>query len=185
MFIDILMIILGFIFLGLGANFLVKGSGNIATKFHIPEMLVGLTIVSLGTSAPELMITITSANSGASDLIIGNAIGSNLCNLLLILGLMAIIRPIIVDKDAKKLHLPISLACTLLILFIGYISPTIYRGLGVVFLILFFIYFSFPIFTEIKDIIQTFHEKKNDTKKINVLASIFFIILARFIFFIK
>ena len=98
MFINILIIILGFALLVVGAELLVRGASSIATKFHIPEMLIGLTIVALGTSAPELIITITSANSKATDLIVGNAIGSNLCNLLLILGLIAIIHPIVIDN---------------------------------------------------------------------------------------
>lgn len=102
MFMYSIMIVIGFVLLVLGAELLVRGSSNIASKFHIPEMLIGLTIVALGTSAPELIITVTSAFSGNTDLIIGNAIGSNLCNLLFILGLMAIIRPIFIDEDAKK-----------------------------------------------------------------------------------
>ena len=102
MFFNILMIIIGFIFLVLGANLLVKGSSNIAKKFHIPEILLGLTIVALGTSMPELFITASSAKKDSYDLIIGNAIGSNFCNLLLILGIMAIMRPVKIDKDAKK-----------------------------------------------------------------------------------
>lgn len=79
------MLIIGFILLIVGADLLVKSSSNIAHKFHIPEILIGLTIVALGTSTPELIITIFSANSSSTDLIIGNAIGSNICNLLLIL----------------------------------------------------------------------------------------------------
>ena len=98
MILNILFIVLGFILLVIGADLLVRGASNIASKFHIPEMLIGLTIVALGTSAPELIITITSASSGSTDLIIGNAIGSNLCNLLFILGLMAVIRPILIKQ---------------------------------------------------------------------------------------
>lgn len=116
MFINILMISLGFVLLVVGADLLVRGASNIATKFHIPEMLIGLTIVALGTSAPELIITITSASSGATDLIIGNAIGSNLCNILLILGLMAVIRPILIDDEAKNIHIPVALFAAFIIL---------------------------------------------------------------------
>ena len=74
------MLLLGFALLILGAELLVKGSSKIANKFNIPEILIGLTIVAIGTSLPELMITITSAQKGATDLIISNAVGSNLCN---------------------------------------------------------------------------------------------------------
>ena len=101
MFFYIFMCIIGFILLVAGADLLIRGASNIASKFHIPEMIIGLTIVAIGTSAPELIVTITSSINGNNNLIIGNAIGSNFCNLLLILGLMAVIRPIKIDDDVK------------------------------------------------------------------------------------
>ena len=113
---DILMIILGFVLLVVGADMLVKGASNIAKKFHIPEMLIGLTIVAIGTSAPELIITITSTQSSSTDLIIGNAIGSNLCNLLFILGLMAVIRPVKIDKEARIFHIQMAFLASTVIL---------------------------------------------------------------------
>lgn len=179
-----LMITLGFVLLVIGADLLVRGASNIAKKFHIPEMLIGLTIVALGTSAPELIITITSAQSGATDLIIGNAIGSNLCNLLLILGLMAIIRPVFIDEEAKKIHIPVAVFAVFVILVIelsnlGSASAFIDRWDGILLVVLFIVYFTYPIFTEIKDIRQAYKEAKNNgnTKKINVFLSIIFIII--------
>lgn len=184
MFIEFLMIIIGFVLLVIGADFLVKGASNIASKFHIPEMLIGLTIVALGTSAPELIVTITSAFSGNTDLIIGNAIGSNLCNLLFILGLMAIIRPILIDNEAKKIHIPIALLSTLIILFIeiSNISSTpsfIDRVDGIILLILFFIYYTYPIVSEIKDIRKAYKENKNkgNTKNVKIFVQLVFIII--------
>ena len=179
MFFNILMIIIGFIFLVLGANLLVKGSSNIAKKFHIPEILLGLTIVALGTSMPELFITASSAKKDSYDLIIGNAIGSNFCNLLLILGIMAIMRPVKIDKDAKKIHLPIAIISTLVILFLSFFFNTINRTIGIILIILFFAYFSYPILTEIEDIIKAYKENKENknTKKINIFSSIIFIII--------
>ena len=179
MFFNILMIIIGFIFLVLGANLLVKGSSNIAKKFHIPEILLGLTIVALGTSMPELFITASSAKKDSYDLIIENAIGSNFCNLLLILGIMAIMRPVKIDKDAKKIHLPIAIISTLVILFLSFFFNTINRTIGIILIILFFAYFSYPILTEIEDIIKAYKENKENknTKKINIFSSIIFIII--------
>ena len=184
MLINILIVILGFILLIIGADLLVRGASNIAKKFYIPEMLIGLTIVALGTSAPELIITITSAQSGATDLIIGNAIGSNLCNLLLILGLMAIIHPILIDEEAKKIHIPVSLLSAIVILILelcnlGSARAFIDRIDGILLVILFITYFSFPIFTEIKDIKKAFKENINneESKKINVFVSIIFIVI--------
>lgn len=184
MFINILMVILGFVLLVIGADLLVRGASNIATKFRIPEMLIGLTIVALGTSAPELIITITSAQAGATDLIIGNAIGSNLCNILFILGLMAIIRPVVIDDEAKKLHIPIALFAAIVILImelssLSSSSAFIDRIDGILLLILFAVYFTYPIFTEIKDIAKSYKEDKisGNSKKINVFISIIFIVI--------
>ena len=145
MFFYISMVILGFILLAVGADLLVRGASNIAKKFNIPEMIIGLTIVALGTSAPELIITINSAMNNSTDLIIGNAIGSNLCNLLLILGLMAILRPVVIDKDAKRIHIPLALASALVILFIElteFTSNSFYmdRLDGIILVSLFLIY---------------------------------------------
>ena len=95
MFLSVVLIIIGFVLLIVGADVLVDGSSGIAKKFHIPEIIIGLTIVSIGTSMPELFVSITSALDGYSDMAIGNIIGSNLCNLLLILGLSATIKPVV------------------------------------------------------------------------------------------
>ena len=184
MFFYILMIILGFVLLVFGADLLVKGSSNIAKKFHIPETLIGLTIVALGTSAPELIITITSATSNATELIIGNAIGSNLCNLLLIIGIMSIITPIAFDKEIVILHLPLSLFATFVILFMELSSFTSSTAMlnridGIILLIMFTVYFSYPILIEIKDIIANFkvNSKNDEYKSINIFLSILFIII--------
>lgn len=183
MLFSILMIILGFILLVVGADFLVKGASNIAKKFHIPEMLIGLTIVALGTSAPELIITISSATSGANDLILGNAIGSNLCNLLLILGLMCVIRPVEIDKEAVKIHIPMVFISAVIILCLSlgiFSTPNVIdRKDGIILTIMFVLYFSYPIFAEIKDIKKAYKEnlKSDKFKDIKISLSILFIIL--------
>ena len=184
MFYNTLMIILGLILLIVGADLLVKGSSSIAKKFHIPDILVGLTIVAIGTSAPELIITITSAKNSMSDLIIGNAVGSNLCNILLILGLMAVISPIKIDKDARKFHIPIAVISTLIIILMGLgilgnTTAFINRNEGIFLVLLFIIYFAYPIIKEFEDILLSIKNNFNNAelKKINPFLSIVFIIL--------
>ncbi len=180
----IILICVGFICLIIGADLLVRGSSNIAKRFNIPEMIIGLTIVALGTSMPELMITISSAHKGASDLIIGNAIGSNLCNLLFILSITAMLRPIKLEKDVKIIHLPVAYISTLAILIMGIglygSEPGIINKFdGRVLVILYFLYFLYPIFIEIKDIWKSGREnKKNHIKPKNkILLSILYIII--------
>ena len=184
MFYNTLMIILGLIVLIVGADLLVKGSSSIAKKFYIPDILVGLTIVAIGTSAPELIITITSAKNSMSDLIIGNAVGSNLCNILLILGLMAVISPIKIDKDARKFHIPIAVISTLIIILMGLgilgnTTAFINRNEGIFLVLLFIIYFAYPIIKEFEDILLSIKNNFNNAelKKINPFLSIVFIIL--------
>ena len=193
---DILMIILGFVLLVVGADMLVKGASNIAKKFHIPEMLIGLTIVAIGTSAPELIITITSTQSSSTDLIIGNAIGSNLCNLLFILGLMAVIRPVKIDKEAINFHIPMAfLASTVILLMglgiLGNSTQYINQIEGFFLIILFIVYFSYPIIKEFEDIINSYKKEKlerqnssnknSKKKKINIPFSLLLIVVGVFL----
>ena len=193
---DILMIILGFVLLVVGADMLVKGASNIAKKFHIPEMLIGLTIVAIGTSAPELIITITSTQSSSTDLIIGNAIGSNLCNLLFILGLMAVIRPVKIDKEARIFHIPMAfLASTVILLMglgiLGNSTQYINQIEGFFLIILFIVYFSYPIIKEFEDITNSYKKEKlerqnssnknSKKKKINIPFSLLLIVVGVFL----
>ena len=184
MLVTILLIIVGFFLLILGADLLVRGSSNIAKRFHISEMIIGLTIVSLGTSLPELMITISSAQKGATDLIIGNAVGSNICNLLLILGITAYLRPIELEKDVKIVHLPVALISTIAILTMGIGMLGSEKGIinqfdGKVLIILYFIYFLYPILIEIIDIYKTGREKqgKHAKHQTSILLSLFLVII--------
>ena len=169
---NVLMIIIGFALLVFGADMLVKGASNIAKKFHIPEMLIGLTIVAIGTSVPELIITITSTQSSSTDLIIGNAIGSNLCNLLLILGLMAIIRPVKIDKEARNFHIPMAFLASLVILLMGLgilgnSTQYINQMEGFFLIILFVVYFSYPIVKEFEDIVNSYKKEKLERKNLS------------------
>ena len=116
---EITLVIVGFIFLVKGADLLVKAATSIAKKFGLSEMVIGLTIVALGTSLPEIFITITSAIDGHSDLIIGNAIGSCICNFLFVIGITSLIRPVKFDKRIIKTHLPMGILAMILLLILG------------------------------------------------------------------
>ncbi|MBR2705239.1 MAG: calcium/sodium antiporter [Clostridia bacterium] len=115
MFLQIIIMLVGFVLLVKGADLLVDGASNIAKKFHIPEIVIGLTIVSIGTSMPELMVSLTSAVEGHSDISIGNVIGSNIANLLLILGMCAIIKNLNFKKETKFFESPFAFIITILL----------------------------------------------------------------------
>ena len=145
MIIEFFFILIGFILLIKGADFLVKGSSSIAKKLHISEIIIGLTIVSIGTSMPELFVSTTSALDGYSDISIGNIIGSNICNLLFILGLSALIRPVKFQKQTKWIENPISIIFTLFFLFICNTNKNITRFEGIILICLFILFLLYTI----------------------------------------
>lgn len=134
---SILLILVGFVLLIKGADFLVEGSRNIAKKFHIPEVIIGLTVVSIGTSMPELFVSITSALEGHSDMAIGNVVGSNICNFLLILGLSAIVNPVKFQKETRIIEIPLCLVFTLIFCILANTGAMITRGEAGILLALF------------------------------------------------
>lgn len=103
------MLAVGFLFLIKGADFFVDGSASIAKKLRVPDIIIGLTVVAMGTSMPELVVSVTSAIGGSSDIAIGNVVGSNILNILVILGLSAVIVPLCVDSSMFKRDIPVLL----------------------------------------------------------------------------
>lgn len=118
--IQLLLLVLGFCMLVKGADWFVDGAAGIATKFGIPQLVIGLTIVAMGTSAPEAAVSISAALKGSADITVGNIVGSNILNILIILGLSALITPLAVASSTIKIEIPIMLGATLLLLWLGY-----------------------------------------------------------------
>lgn len=146
MILSILLIIVGFILLIKGADFLVLGASGVAKKLRISEMVIGLTIVAMGTSMPELMVSLTSAIEGYADISLGNIVGSNLVNVLFILGLCAIIKNLAISKESRKVDIPVSLLVTILLFFFclnGGTEKIITRTEGIILLVIFVIYLGY------------------------------------------
>ena len=175
MLFNFLILILGFFMLIKGADFLVKGASNIANKFNISDVIIGLTIVSIGTSLPELFISISSASSNFSDLSLGNAIGSNICNLLLILGLASIIHPISININETENYIAFSLFVTVILFAIGNIKGMISITEAIILLICFFLFLIYTITEALKT------SNKNNKKDISNSSSSKHIILISFV----
>ncbi|PCJ65964.1 MAG: sodium:proton exchanger [Bacteroidetes bacterium] len=111
--------VIGFVVLIKGADFLVSGSASVAKKYNISDIVIGLTIVSMGTSMPELIVNILASSSGASDIAVGNIIGSNISNILLILGIAAVIYPLAIKNSTIYSELPYSIIAILLVAFVA------------------------------------------------------------------
>lgn len=181
MLISIFLIVVGFVLLIKGADFLVEGSSNIAKKFHIPEIIIGLTIVSIGTSMPELFVSTTSSVNGYADMSIGNIVGSNLCNLLLILGMSAMIRPIKFQKETRLIEMPMCLAITIIFMIFCNTSGTIQKSEAIALIILFVMFILYTIIMGKKgeqfDKDNTIVEIETEDKPISIIKNVIFIIL--------
>lgn len=125
---SILLLIVGLALILFGANYLVDGSSSIARRFGLSEFIIGLTIVGIGTSSPEMVISFLSAINGNADMAIGNVVGSNIFNTLLILGITAIVAPITITRSNLIKDIPLNIAVTVLLILLG-MSGTIFgRG---------------------------------------------------------
>ena len=111
-----LLLVAGLVLLVIGAEFLVKGASRIAAVLRISPLIIGLTIVAYGTSAPEMFVSVMSSFSGQGDIAMGNVVGSNICNVLLILGLSALVTPLIVTKQIIRSDVPIMIGVSVLLL---------------------------------------------------------------------
>lgn len=113
------LLVLGFVMLAKGADWFVEGAAGIAMRFGIPQLVIGLTIVAMGTSAPEAAVSIAAAMKGNADITIGNILGSNILNILVILGLAASIVPIAVARSTVRIEMPFMIAITALLFYQG------------------------------------------------------------------
>ncbi|MBP8925454.1 MAG: calcium/sodium antiporter [Pseudomonadales bacterium] len=144
MTIDILLVICGFAILVFGADLLVRGASRLAAAAGIPALVIGLTIVAFGTSAPELAVSLGSALSGSPDIALGNVVGSNIFNVLLILGLSALAAPLAVSAQLVRLDVPIMIAASILLWLLA-LDHRIGRIDGAVLAVLIVLYTVFQI----------------------------------------
>lgn len=186
MIVNIILLLLGFVFLIKGADILVDGSASLAKKFGLSSLLIGLTIIAFGTSAPELIVNIFSSISGSSDIGMGNIIGSNISNILLILGVAAIICNLKVDDSIVKKQIPFSILSVVAlfvlinsVLFNGFGWNGLSRSGGLI-LILFFIIFIYYTFSISRENEKDFE----DVKEMKSSKAIIFIILGIIALFI-
>ncbi|MEX2582047.1 MAG: calcium/sodium antiporter [Gemmatimonadota bacterium] len=114
------LLLAGLVLLVVGAEVFVRGASRLATLLGISPLVIGLTVVAFGTSAPEVAVSVQSAMSGAADLALGNVLGSNICNVLLILGLSATVAPLIVNQQLVRLDVPVMVFVSFLVLFVGF-----------------------------------------------------------------
>lgn len=138
-----LLIVAGFLMLVKGADWFVSGSSGIASKFGIPQLVIGLTLVAMGTSAPEAAVSITAALKGSADITIGNVVGSNILNILIILGVSSVITTIAVAPSTVKYEIPYMIFITILLMVLGVTGNSVSRLDGVILWIAFLAYLGY------------------------------------------
>ena len=114
---SIVFLLIGFVLLVIGGEFLVRSSVALSLKLNISRMVIGLTVVSFATSAPELLVSLQAAINGFSDISLGNVIGSNIANIVLVLGLTAMVSPLMVDRDFFKINWPVMMIFSIVLYF--------------------------------------------------------------------
>ena len=139
----IILLVLGFVLLIKGADWFVDGAAGIAARFGIPQLVIGLTIVAMGTSAPEAAVSITAATYGNAGITIGNILGSNILNVLLILGITAAITTVAVQKSTVKWEMPFMHIVTIVLAVLGFTGGEIVLWEGIVLWALFLVYLGY------------------------------------------
>lgn len=185
---NILLLVIGFVLLIKGADFFVEGSASVARYFKVPGVIIGLTIVAMGTSAPELAVSVSAGLSGSNEIAVSNVVGSNIFNLLMVLGICAIMKPLPVDPGIKKRDFPISLAATLLVVVLGgnlvlsgkctdihdsvAVAGTLFRWNGLILVAAFVLYLIYTIYIARKN-----RTEEDEVEQISIGKSILFILV--------
>lgn len=143
MLIELVLLVVGFVMLIKGADIFVEGASGIAAKFGIPQLVIGLTIVAMGTSAPEAAVSITAAFKGTADITIGNVVGSNIMNVLVILGVTAVIVAVAVQQSTVSYEIPFVILVTLALLVMGALDGSVGRADGMILWALFIAYLAY------------------------------------------
>lgn len=134
---SVVLLVIGFVLLIKGADFFVEGSSSVAKMLKVPSIIIGLTIVAMGTSLPECAVSITASMTNNNALAVSNAVGSNIFNLMVVCGFCALFNPLVVSKDTLKKEFPFSMICAILLLVCGYLAMELGRLDGVILLVLF------------------------------------------------
>ena len=169
---NILLLLLGFVLLIKGADFFVDGSSSIAKLLKVPSVVIGLTIVAMGTSAPEAAVSITAGISGSNEIAISNVVGSNIFNMLVVVGVCAIIKSFDLDRNILKRDFPVNIVANVVLLGAMLLGSAISRFDGVMMLLLMIAYITWLVVNALKNR----EESSDNIKTISPILSVVYII---------
>ena len=176
----VILLIVGFLFLVKGADAFVEGSSSIAKHFHVPSLIIGMTIVAMGTSLPETAVSVTAAIAGSNALAVSNAVGSNIFNLMVVIGVCAALTPVAVQKSTLKIDFPFSVFCAFLLLVLGRNRMILTRVNGLILIVLFVFFLLYMIRSAQHSKNSESSELTEETAEMKVLSvpkSLLFIVL--------
>ena len=140
-----IILVIGFVLLIKGADFFVEGSSSVAKKFNVPSLIIGMTIVAMGTSLPELAVSVTASMTGNNTLAVSNVAGSNIFNLMVVCGACALFAPLTIEKNTLLKEFPFSIICAGLLVVLGFLGMSLGRVDGIIFLVIFIVYLLWMI----------------------------------------
>ncbi len=176
----VILLIVGFLFLVKGADAFVEGSSSIAKHFQVPSLIIGMTIVAMGTSLPETAVSVTASIAGSNALAVSNAVGSNIFNLMVVIGVCAVLTPVAVQKSSLKIDIPFSIVCALLLLVLGHDRMMLTRVNGLILIVLFAFFILYMIRSaqhSMNNEDSEFAAEAADMKVMSVPKSLIFIVI--------
>ena len=160
------LLVVGFVLLIKGADFFVEGSSGIAKKLRVPSIIIGLTVVALGTSLPEAAVSVSASLQGSNSLAISNVIGSNIFNLMVVVGLCAVMSPVFVQKEVVKRDIPISIGAAVVLFILGVIGMSVGVVDGILLLVLFVAFIVSLVLIALKARKENAEEDEDDEIKV-------------------
>lgn len=168
MLLSTVLLIAGFVLLICGANAFVEGASALANHLKVPKIIIGLTVVAIGTSIPEMAVTISSALHGANGMAVGNVLGSNIANILLILGVTSMITPLAFKKKTIKYEIPFVIFITILLMWFGMRYGAITRPVATLLLMIFLLFVGYLYINAKKEIVEAEQVSKMPLSKISL-----------------
>lgn len=172
----VFVLVVGFVLLIKGADFFVEGSSSVAKRLRVPSIIIGLTIVAMGTSLPECAVSLTASMSGQNALAVSNVIGSNIFNLMVVTGFCAVFSSLPIEKNTLKKEFPFSIICAAVLLVMGYIGMVVGRADGMILLVLFAAYIISMVQSALKARASGQPAEEEEYKILPVWKSILFIV---------
>lgn len=176
MVVAVILLLAGFVLLIKGADFFVEGSSSVAKRLRVPSMIIGLTIVAMGTSLPECAVSVTASLSGSNGLAISNAVGSNIFNLMVVCGFCSLFAPLTVQKNTLKKEFPLSILCAVLLAGLGLWGMSVGRGDGLCMILIFLVYLIMMVLNALKARKESAGQEQEGEKPISVWLCVLYIL---------